>query len=450
MVYRNFKINIIIRILILFVSVVIFSYLIFQTALYVTTIIMIFIISLQIYNLFHYVDKTNRDLTRFLLSIKHDDFSQTFISKGYGKSFNELYSAFASVINDFRKIRADKEEHSNFLQIVIQHIGVGLISFKENGEVNIINNAAQKLLKIPRLKNIKDLEIISKELVETLFKLEAGEKALIKINENNKLMQLAIHSTEFVLREQKHTLVSIQNIQSELEEKEMEAWQNLIRVLTHEIMNSATPITSLASTINEMFKSKFLDNQSNEIDKETITDISLAIQTIQKRSQGLVHFVDSFRRITRIPRPNLQTFKIGDLFTRVEKLMQSKLSENNIIFNISIEPENLELTADPDLIEQVLINLILNSIQALINQSQKIITLSVCIDKTSKINISVHDNGPGILEDVIDKIFIPFFTTKKDGSGIGLSLSRQIMKLHKGTLNVTSKLNEETVFILRF
>jgi two-component system, NtrC family, nitrogen regulation sensor histidine kinase NtrY len=449
MVYKKFRFNVILRILLIVLVVYVFFYLIHYDTLIITPVILVIVFIFQIINLIYYVDKTNKELTHFLLSIKHDDFSQTFSKKSFGSSFNDLYAAFNSVMNDFRKIRAEKEEHFNFLQIIIQHVGVGLISFKENGEVNMINNAARKLLKIQNLKNIFDMESLSKELAQTLIELKSGEKSLVKVNIDNKLLQLSIHATEFILREKRYSLVSIQNIHSELEEKEMEAWQNLIRVLTHEIMNSATPITSLAATVNQLFETRILDHLS-EVDGETVNDVSSALKTIQKRSEGLVSFVESFRKITRIPRPNFQTFLVSDLLDRMFKLLESKIREEEILFNSRIEPAGLKIMADPNLLEQVIINLLLNSIHAVKNREQKIIEFRAFIDRDSKINIEIADNGVGIMDEVLDKIFIPFFTTKKEGSGIGLSLSRQIMKLHNGTITAKSEPEKETVFTLRF
>jgi signal transduction histidine kinase len=262
-----------------------------------------------------------------------------------------------------------------------------------------------------------------------------------------------VYATEFKIRDQKITLVSIQDIRNELEEKEMEAWQNLIRVLTHEIMNSITPISSLASTVNDLVKntynSKNLDIKDNDR-QEQISDIYEALQTIQKRSQGLLHFVDNYRDISNIPKPSFQIFLISELFERVIKLMQTDIDNNEISFKATIEPQSLELIADSELIEQVLINLILNSIQAVKGRKDARIDLEAGLDGRGNVIIKVIDNGSGIAEDVIDKIFIPFFTTKKNGSGIGLSLSRQIMRLHGGSISAFSKPNETTVFTLKF
>jgi len=281
--------------------------------------------------------------------------------------------------------------------------------------------------------------------------MKPKESSLVKVENNSEVLHLALYATEFKLGGQKFSLVSIQNIHSELEEREMDAWQKIIRVLTHEIMNSITPIASLASTINELVKESYKDmSEEGEPDTEALGDIHQALQTIQKRSQGLLRFVDAYRNLTLIPKPNFQMFQIKELFARVEKLMQANFSNKAVKLNVSIEPESLELTADPGLIEQVLINLLLNALQAVETKKDAQIDLGARLDGRGKIIIQVSDNGPGIDKENLEKIFIPFFSTKEGGSGIGLSLSRQIMRLHKGTISVNSEPNVHTVVTLLF
>jgi len=451
MVYKHFRINITIRIVFLSLSLLLFFYLIFRTDLFAALFITALMSIYQIYALIRYVEGTNRDLSRFFETIKYEDFSQTFKEDGRGTSFSELRNAFNDVVDAFRKARSEKEEHYHYLQTVVQHIGVGLIAFQKGGEVELINTAAKRLLKVPRLKNIKALESFSKTLVDKLLKLGPKERALVKIDDSGEMLHLALYSTEFKLGGQTISLVSIQNIQSELEKTEIDAWQKLIRVLTHEIMNSITPISSLASTMNELL----IDNLSNlktedESEKETLDDMQQAVKTIQKRSQGLLHFVDAYRNLTLIPQPNFQVFAIQELFDRVGKLMQTNIKEKSINFTVSVEPKTLEVTADPELIEQVLINLLLNALQVLENQEDPKIQLVARLDDRGRILVQVSDNGPGITSENREKIFVPFYSTKDGGSGIGLSLSRQIMRLHNGTINVYSDPENQTIFSLRF
>lgn len=451
MVYKGFRINCLLRVIALASTIGLFFILLFKTDLYAALIIIGTAIIYQCYSLIHYIEKTNRELTRFFQSIKFSDFSQTFRDSEEGKSFAALRLAFNDVLDAFRKARYEKEEHYRYLQTIVQHVGIGLIAYQPNGDVELINTAAKRLLGVAQLKNINSLKPWSPVLVETLLRLKPKEKALVKVEDNNELLQLALYATEFKLRNYTFTLVSIQNIYSELEEKEIDAWQKLIRVLTHEIMNSITPISSLASTINDLIKSSFeLRSLLKEGQEETLTDICDAAHTIQKRSQGLLHFVDAYRNLTLIQKPNFQIFPIKELFNRLSQLIQTNIKNKNIQFEVRIEPKSLELAADPELIEQALINLLLNALQAVDSQKGPVIQLVARMDSRSHILIQVSDNGPGISKENLEKIFIPFFSTKEGGSGIGLSLSRQIMRLHNASISVQSEPEVETTFTLRF
>lgn len=453
MIYRLFRLQIIIRVLLISATVLLLFFLIFRTDFYATSIIVGLGIILQIYGLVRYVDQTNRDLSRFLLAIRHGDYSQTFTPKISGKSFEELHAAFNEVMNFIREQRSGKEEHYWYLQAVVQHIGIGLIAFRKNGEVDLINNAAKRLLrtlistkeKSPSelsLRTIESLEEINKPLGAAVIGLRDGGKRIVKIETKDDIFHLAVYATAFKLGGEKYTIVSLQNIGRELEEKEMEAWQKLIRVLTHEIMNSVTPIASLASTGSSLVQ--------KDVDEESIKDIRDAFQTIEKRSEGLLHFVQAYRNLTRIPKPAFQIIAVKDIFQSVVRLLKTQIKENGVSLKTSVEPKKLEVTADPELIEQVLINLVKNSIEALMTRSDRKIELSAWFDSQGRVVVQVRDNGPGIEPEAIDKIFIPFFTTKETGSGIGLSLSRQIMRLHGGAISVSSKADQETVFTLRF
>ncbi len=451
MVFRSFRINCVLRIIILSGTMGLFFWLLSRTNQYAAMFIVGLFILYEIYSLVVYVDRTNRELARFFESIKYEDFSQSFSAAKKGGSFAPLLRALSEVTDAFRKTRAEKEEHFYYLQTVVQHVGVGLVVFQPNGDVELINNAAKRLLRVPYLKNIRSLESTNKKLVTTLLSLKPRDRALVKIEGEEEILQLMLYATEFRLGGRVFTLVSLQNIRSEIESTEIEAWQKLIRVLTHEIMNSITPISSLASTINGLVSEMGMGlSRADKADSEQIEDILQALQTIQKRSEGLLHFVDAYRNLTLLPTPKFQIFPLRDLLTRVAKIMEANIKNKNIRFELTIEPETLELIADPELIEQVLINLQLNALQAVEGQAEARIRLSARLDSRGRVLVQVSDNGPGILEENLEKIFIPFFSTKEGGSGIGLSLSRQIMRLHNGTISVSSRPGEETIFTLRF
>jgi nitrogen fixation/metabolism regulation signal transduction histidine kinase len=446
---KRFDINCIIRTLLLSGTICLLAYLFFKTDFIAAAIFTGLIAGYQIFSLIRYVSKTNRDLTRLLQSIKYSDFSQSFTNNSKGSDFEELHAAFTEVIKEFQRAKLEKEEHLRFLQTIVDHVGIGLIAFNPAGEVELLNNAAKKLLKIPRLKNVCDLETVSPKLVQKLLDLSPGGNDLVKLQQKDDLLQLSIYGTGFVLHQQQLMLVAMQNIQNELEEEEMKSWQNLIRVLTHEIMNSITPIASLSSTAYGLLK----DGRECEVPEsmnETIDDVRHAVNTIEKRSKGLLTFIENYRELTRIPKPEFKMVKIKDLFERVDHLMKDQFEAYSINFNMKIDPESLEITADPALIEQVLINLCKNALEAVNSVSRPQIELKAGTDGLGNPVIKIIDNGKGITEEVAEKIFIPFFTTKQQGSGIGLSLSRQIMRQHKGTLSVNSTPGLETVFSLRF
>jgi two-component system nitrogen regulation sensor histidine kinase NtrY len=450
--FRSFRIVCLLRILLLAATVLLLIYLLHQTSLFATSLIVGVAVVAQVASLVRYVEKTNRDLARFLASVRYSDFSQTFSAGQRGSAFQELNAAFAEVMSEFQRARAERETQYRYLQTVVQHIGLAILSFDQAGEVDLMNNAAKRLLRVNHLKNIRSLESFSPQLVEALLNSKPGQKTLVKVEDEEETLTLAVLATEFRLPERSITLVSMQDIESELAEQEMAAWQKLIRVLTHEIMNSVTPIASLASTVNDLVVRTGQSQQdgSVRISPEAKDDIREAASTIRKRSQGLLHFVDAYRNLTRIPKPDFEIFPVRELLDRVAQLMKNQIEEGGVQLEINVEPESLELTADPELIEQVLINLMLNSLEALKGAGDGKIRLRSRLDERGRVAITVADNGVGITDEVREKIFTPFFTTKKEGSGIGLSLSRQIMRLHRGNISVKSIPNESTAFTLRF
>ena len=450
MIFKNFRINIVIRIIILVATVFLF-FLSLRTDYQITPFLVGAVILFEVFTLIRYVERTNRDLTSFLESIRFAEFTRSFKIQGMGNSFDELNRAFNDVINDFQKVRSEKEEHFHYLQSIVQNIDVAILAYRKDGTIEMINKAAKKLFQIHSLKNINGLQQLSPELVNTLLHINPGENALVKVQDQDDILQLAIHSTEFKIKDKLIILSTINNIQNVLEEQETEAWQKLIRVLTHEIMNSITPIASLSSTLEIMLKGITENgNVKEELDINTVMEILQALQTINKRSTGLLHFVNTYRNLTRIPKPNFRIFPVSELFKNIYLLMEEELTASKNNFLTKIEPENLMVSADDQLIEQVVINLIRNSIHALENRDNPTIELKAFYNKRGRVTMQVTDNGTGILPEVLDKIFIPFFTTKQSGSGIGLSLSRQILRLHNGTISAYSLPEKETIFTMTF
>lgn len=448
--FRNFRFNIVARVLLIVLSVLLLFSIVQDGHLMVSSVLLGVFIVLQIVALLRYAEITNRKLTTFLESIRHSDFSVSFSDKGLGRSFNDLNRAFNEVIIEFKKARAAKEEHFNYLQTVVQHIGIAIIVFRKDGKVDLINNAFKRIFLLSNLRYIHELSAIDKNLSEMLLHIKAGESDLVKVFNKNELLQLAVRATEFRMHNEDFVLVSLQNIHDELEAKEMDSWQKLIRVLTHEIMNSITPIVSLSSTVKDLLIDEENIRMKTDIDADDIESAQSALETIERRSQGLLNFVQVYRNLTRIPKPNFRYFEIRELFDRVENLLIPKIEGRNIDCICEVVPPNLMLTADPDLIEQVLINLIINSIHAVQDVEKPVIRVMAAITGHHRVTVSVTDNGYGIKPDSLEKIFVPFFTSKKEGSGIGLSLAREIMRLHKGNITVRSKPMIETCFSLHF
>jgi len=449
MVFKRFRFQVILRIVLLVGTIIAIFYIYNQTSYNISLLILLAMAVIQIVLLIRYVEKTNKKLNQFLQSIKHSDFSISFSDAGLGKSFEGLTRSFTEVIEEFKKNRAEKEEHFNYLQTIIQHVTIGIIAFRKDGKVDIFNNAVKKMLKIRNLRNIKDLGILKEDFPKVLFELMAGDRTLYKLFIEDELLHLSIYTTEFRMRGEDYTLISLQDISTELDEKEIESWQKLIRVLTHEITNSITPISSLASTVKDMILDEDM-RKMKAVPEDDFENLQGAIDTIQNRSQGLLNFVEVYRNLTRIPKPNFRYFPVKEIFDRSRQLLKPKMDDLGIDCYSRVFPPELMLTADPDLIDQVVINLMLNAIDAVKKVEHPEISVLATINNSNRIVIDFKDNGYGIKPDILDKIFMPFFTSKKHGSGIGLSLSRQIMHLHKGSISVKSKPAEGTIITLTF
>ncbi len=444
----NFRLLILIRVLIIVLMIIGSVWLWNYTTLVVTKFMAVTITTVLVYDLVLYVERTNRKLSNIFEAIKYSDFTRSFSMNQMGNSFDSLDKALNEVMVSFHKAREEREEALRYLETIVQHVGTGLMVFNQKGEIETINAAAKRLFNILTIKNIKDLKSLSLALVDTLETSTTGNNHLIKINAGGQEKTIAIAVTEFRKKESIYKVVSFRNIQSELQSKEFEAWQNITRVMTHEIVNSITPIASLSGTVNQMIAQEI--QSDGKLTDDTLKDVQEAMYIIERRSEGLKHFVDAYRRFGSLPKPNFKPVAVKQLLDHAVNLYKAESVEYGVSLKAETEPHNLQFNADPELIEMVLINLIKNAMQA----SQGIANASVKIlgkmDNQGHIVIEITDNGKGIIPEAIDKIFIPFFTTKQGGTGIGLSLSRQIMHLHDGTLQVESKPDISTTFMMRF
>ncbi|MFK7972817.1 MAG: PAS domain-containing sensor histidine kinase [Bacteroidia bacterium] len=437
---RSFRFNVILRILALLASMVGLVYAWEQKAI-ALGFITFGVLILLTWSLIRYVELGSRDLSRFLESIKHRDHTQRFTPDGKGYFFDAQRKAQNDIMGEFQRLRAEKEAHHVYLQTVIKHVQVALLCVGKEGEIILMNPAASELLGKPYLHNLAALGPQLAPLSEQLDQLKTGERTLLKVALKGEIAQLALACTDFKLQDEPYRLISLQNIQAELEAQEFDAWQKLIRVLTHEIMNSVTPIISLATASQEMVR--------DGIDEDEQQDLEQSLEVIARRSKGMQHFVQSYRNLTRIPQPVFQQAKPADICQRVALLMEPELQSRGIALTVETD-DTITLNLDPQLIEQVVINLVKNAMEALAQQPSPTLNLSCKLAENGDAQIIVSDNGPGIPPEIFSQIFIPFFTTKNQGSGIGLSLSRQIMRLHKGRISVQSTEGEGTSFVLGF
>jgi two-component system nitrogen regulation sensor histidine kinase NtrY len=446
----NLKSPLLPRVAFLVASVFLFSFFSFSQGDIPFAIVFFFLSAYQVKLLVEVLDRSNVNIASFLDSIKFDDLSYSFKTESDDPSVKRLHQELNEAMRKLRSSRNEKDSEYLFFKNIVMHVGIGLLVFKEDGKIEIFNSAARKLLKVNKADNIQDLKEVSDTLVNVFTKLKTGGRELTRLKIGEEIVQLSIYAIELTLRGENVKLVSLQNIQSELEEKEMEAWQNLVRVLTHEIMNSVTPISSLAGIVEEELKPFTKEENSAPLSKDQLSDIHLSLQTISKRSEGLIQFVKEFRSLTSIPKPKPTQIEVRPLLEELTMLHRKELSEKTIQLSISVYPEDLTLSADKNMIEQVVINLLKNAIQAFDEIEDRRIELKAFLNEKSRPVISIKDSGTGIDPEAVEKIFIPFFTTKKTGSGIGLSLSRQIMRQHQGTLTVKSTVGKGTEFLMRF
>ncbi|GAB3704325.1 sensor histidine kinase [Spirosoma flavus] len=404
-------------------------------------------------NLYQYVTSLNRKLTRFLESVRYSDFAVAFrADSNLGPTFYELNDQFNEVLDAFRQARAEKEANLHYVNTIIQHVNVGLLTFDAAGQVELVNQTALRLLGIYRLRTLADLKSTHAELA-TLLKAAAASPTPVSY-QTGADGELSIRCTAVRLRGRLVTVVSMQNIRSELQQRELDAWQNLTKVLRHEIMNSITPIVSLAGTMRDIVETDLVPFTSDEAQhpvpkyvNESVNDLRDALSTIEQRGTGVMQFVDAYRNFTTIPQPIFADVALEPLLRNVVQLAETNARKPTITCTVS--SPNLAIRADAGQIEMVLINLIKNAVESLDKGQTPVIDL-LAEAAGPRVIIHVKDNGPGIEPEALEQIFIPFYTTKKTGSGIGLSLSRQIMQLHNGQLTAESTPGQGSTFSLAF
>ncbi len=417
---------------------------------YYTLTGIIFMIVLQTYLLINQVNKTNTDLEKFFSSVQDHDSSVRFSQNAKNDSFRKLHDRMNGLNTIIQNVKIENERTSHFLQTVVEHVDIGLLSFDTNGKIEIYNRAAKKYLNVQQPQQLSSLKTMNDEIFKIIKTIKPGQEILHKMKSDNLLQSILIKATELKFESNIIKLVSFQDITNELDKKELDSWRRLIRVLTHEIMNSISPITSLTGVISGYFKKKDDGNPGllENIDHQIVSKTLSGLNTIEETGKGLLDFVDKYRSLTSLPKPNLSKFTVDSLFRRCKILMESNIPDSIKIIT-SVYPVDIALEADYAQIEQILINLIKNSIEALSDKKNGTIKLNAFYADIGTL-IQVEDNGVGIPGEIIEEIFVPFYTTKENGSGIGLSLSKQIMQNHNGTIAVNSAIDKGTTFTLKF
>jgi two-component system nitrogen regulation sensor histidine kinase NtrY len=452
MVLNKFFLNVLTRVILIVLSSAVLGIVLqhIDGGYYYTLAGIIFLIMLQTWLLVKQVNKTNADLEKFLSSVQDHDSSIRFYENTKNTTFKKLHDRMNNLNTIIHNVKIENERTGHFLHTVVEHVDIGLLSFDMNGKIEIYNRAAKRYLNVQQPRQLSSLKSMNDEIFNIINTIKPGQEILHKMKIDSLLQSILVKAAELKFESNVIKLISFQDITNELDKKELDSWQRLIRVLTHEIMNSISPITSLTKVISGYFKKKEDGSQIplENIDYQVISKTLSGLDTIEETGKGLLDFVDKYRSLTSLPKPDLGKFTINSLFWKCKLLMESDIPKN-IKITASVYPEDISIVADYAQIEQILINLIKNAVEALSEKKNGIIHLKAFYADDSTL-VQVEDNGIGISGDIIEDIFVPFYTTKKNGSGIGLSLSKQIMQNHDGTISVNSAPNKGSDFTLKF
>ena len=444
MIYRRFNFQIVLRIVFTFITGFVFVEIVDYSNLLYLKIFLVFLTIFQIALLIRYINGISRKLSLFFESVKTDDYNVVFKNRNSGGDFEELNAQLDQLSKHFKEVILKREEQDEYFRAVIEHVGIGIFAFDSRGSIRFVNSEALKLFGLTRLKNISALDFMHADLSTFFLKLSPGQQQLLELKRSNELLQLAAKVKKYKIAGEELNLVSLQNIKPELDLKETETWQKMIRILTHEIMNSVSPITSLANSLSSIIK------KEDEPNLKLKAKLEKGLATIKNRGEGMMDFVRKYRNLTILPLPQITEVSVSELMNELIVLFEETFEKEEISFESKVEPKDLILKADKEQLEQVLINLIKNSIWAVGEAKEKSISVKAFISPNDKIQIEVSDSGVGFNEDLLDKIFIPFFTTRSEGTGVGLSLARQIMLMHGGSIAAYSDTEKGALFVLIF
>ncbi len=394
--------------------------------------------------IFYFINTTNRKLTYFFSALENDDYTIRFVENEGMQSerlLNHILNRIKSIIQN---TRIEIQQKERYYELILNSISSGVIALDDNGFVLQLNRFALKLIDLEVFTHVSQLRKVSPVLAEAFKEIRPGENRRVTYTNERGSIQLLITASGITVNGKHTRLLVINDIENEMDEKEIDSWIRLIRVLAHEIMNSIAPITSLSDTLLEIHKTNPAAHTPETIRQNTVN----GLQVISETGKGLVSFVESYRKFTRIPQPEKEIIELNEFIQRMIILCSMEPNFSAITIQTQLTPENIRVYADPNLLGQVMLNLMKNAIQALQNRENPILRVVAEQLPTGNIRLQVIDNGPGIPSDMINEIFVPFFTTKNEGTGIGLSIARQIMRAHGGNLKVSSIPDKETVFTL--
>ena len=435
------------RVLFMFLTLSCASFLLVK-GLYAYLASLVPVIIFQLVDFYNFHRKAQQEVEQFVESIHYRDFSRYFDVKEAPVELQSLRQGFNEINSTFKLISRERETQYQYLQKILELVNTGILSYEhKSGEIGWMNESFKNMLGVPYLKTIHSLERRDAALYGEILNLRPGESKIVSISKDNNSFKTLMAATAFQTDGKVYKLIAFQDVNEALDETEAKAWQKLLSVMTHEIMNSVAPISSLAETMLHRLQASVSQLKG---EPGALEDLELGIGTIRRRSEGLLKFAETYRNLNKITTLNLNKIFARDLFENLHHLMQPTLEQKNIEMEIILKDPDLTLEADTNLIEQVLINLVVNAIEAVKDSEEPRITLVGQQTSHNKAVIKVSDNGQGMSPEVVENIFIPFFTTKKNGSGIGLSLCKQIMLLHKGNIQVQSVEGGGSTFLLHF
>lgn len=427
----RFRLLVIVQVLLIVASVALLAYTAVSTSHVAVPVVIGIAVLLQVLGLLHSVERHVDTLEDFFAAIHYEDLTRRYVTDDVDA---ELKAAFNRVIDRFREARAERDQQAGYLETVVRHVPVPLMAARADGSLRLANNPLKRMTGLPNLREIADFAALDPELPERLGRIEAGSQQMLQTRFRDRPVELRVAVAEIRLDGDAERIYSIENLSGELSARESSAWRNLIRVMTHEIVNTLTPVASLAETSVAMAARP-----------DAREDLEEAVTTIARRSRGLMQFVERYRELMKVPTPEPEPVSVRDAFASVERLMADEL--DGVAVSIDVDPASLEVQADPVLLDQVLVNLLQNAVQALAGTPNPAVILRGRLEY-GRTSMKVIDNGPGIADDVIEQVFVPFYTTRRDGSGIGLSLSRQIAMAHGGELVASSSADGTTMTLL--